>query len=170
MNRPVPIKPTAGQESVWDYPRPPRLELSPKHIEIICAGIKIADSSRTFRVLETSQPPVYYIPLADVKRSVLELAEGTSYCEWKGAASYYSLRIGGHFVPEAAWYYPEPSKAFHAIKHHVAFYASKVMLLEDDGCFVAGERVVSQPGEFYGGWITGDVVGPFKGEPGSRGW
>ena len=170
MNPPVPIKPTAGQESVWDYPRPPRLELSPKNIEIICAGIKIADSSRAFRVLETSHPPVYYIPLSDVKRSVLELAEGTSYCEWKGEARYYSLRIGGHFVPEAAWYYPEPSKAFHAIKHHVAFYPSKVVLLEGDGCFVAGERVVSQPGEFYGGWITGGVVGPFKGEPGSRGW
>jgi uncharacterized protein (DUF427 family) len=170
MNRPVPIKPAAGQESVWDYPRPPRLELSHKHIEIICAGVKIADSSRAFRVLETSHPPVYYIPLADIKRSNLELTNGTSFCEWKGAASYYSVRIGQHFVPEAAWYYPEPSKAFHAIKHHVAFYAARMNLLEGDGCFVDGERVVPQPGEFYGGWITSDIVGPFKGEPGSRGW
>jgi uncharacterized protein (DUF427 family) len=170
MNYPVSIKPVAGQESVWDYPRPPRLEPSSKRIEIICAGVKIADSRRAFRVLETSHPPVYYIPLADIKRSNLELADGSSFCEWKGAASYYSVRIGQHFIPEAAWYYPEPSKAFHAIKHHVAFYAARVMLLEGDGCFVDGEQVVPQPGNFYGGWITSDIVGPFKGEAGTWGW
>jgi uncharacterized protein (DUF427 family) len=170
MNRPVPIKPTKDQESVWDYPRPPRLELSQKHIEIICAGVKIADSRRAFRMLETSHPPVYYIPLVDIKGSTLELVNGTSFCEWKGTASYYNLRIGQLVEPKAAWYYPEPSKAFQAIKHHVAFYASRMKWFEGDGCFVDGERVVPQPGEFYGGWITSDVVGPFKGEPGSRGW
>jgi uncharacterized protein (DUF427 family) len=158
MNRPVPIKPAQGQESVWDYPRPPRLEPSLKHIEIICAGINIADSRRAFRVLETSHPPVYYIPPSDIQSSVLELTSGSSFCEWKGAARYYNLRLGQHSVLEAAWFYPEPSKLFLPIKNHLAFYAARVALLEGDGCFVDGERVVPQPGSFYGGWITSDIV------------
>ncbi len=166
----APVKPAKGQESVWDYPRPPRLESSHKHIEIICAGVKIVDSSRAFRVLETSHPPVFYIPPGDIESSVLELASGSSFCEWKGAAGYYKLRIGTHVVPEVAWFYPEPSQSFAAIKDHVAFYAARVALLEGDGCFVNGERVVPQPGNFYGGWITSDIVGPFKGETGTWGW
>ena len=170
MNRPVPIKPAKDQESVWDYPRPPRLEPSSKRIEIISAGVNIVDSSRAFRVLETSHPPVFYIPVVDIKASYLELATGSSFCEWKGAASYYNLRIGAHFVPEVAWFYPEPSQTFATIKDHVAFYASRIQLLESDGCFVNGERVVPQPGNFYGGWITNDIVGPFKGKVGSMGW
>jgi uncharacterized protein (DUF427 family) len=170
MNRPVPVKPAQGQESVWDYPRPPRLEPSSKRIEIISAGVKIVDSTRAFRVLETSHPPVFYIPFIDIKAGHLELAQGSSFCEWKGAAGYYNLRIGTHFVPEVAWSYPKPSPAFAAIKDHVAFYAARVALLADDGCFVDGERVVPQPGNFYGGWITSDIVGPFKGEAGTWGW
>lgn len=170
MNRPTPIKPAQSQESVWDYPRPPRLEPSSKRIEIIAAGVKIVDSSRAFRVLETSHPPVYYISPNDIASSVLELAQGSSFCEWKGAARYYNLRVGQHSVLEAAWYYPEPSPAFSAIKDHVAFYAARVVLQGGDGCFVNGERVVPQPGNFYGGWITSDIVGPFKGETGTWGW
>jgi uncharacterized protein (DUF427 family) len=170
MNRPVPVKPDKDQESVWDYPRPPRLEPSLKRIEIICAGVKIVDSSRAFRVLETSHPPVYYIPVIDIQSSILELAHGSSFCEWKGAAKYYNLRVEQHLVLEAAWFYSDPSKPFLPIKDHVAFYAARVALFEGDGCFVNDERVVPQPGGFYGGWITSDIVGPFKGNAGTRGW
>lgn len=167
---PKPIKPEAGQESVWDYPRPPRLEATEKHLEIVVNGVKIADTRRAFRVLETSHPPVYYIPPEDMKREHLEPSVNSSFCEWKGGAAYFTVRVGNAVVRDAAWYYTNPSPGFFPIRNFVAFYAARMRVLEGDGCFVDGERVRPQPGDFYGGWITTDVVGPFKGQPGSSGW
>lgn len=163
--RPTPVKPGPGQESVWDYPRPPRLELTGKHIEIIFNGVKIADTRRAYRILETSHPPVYYIPPDDIKMEYLKPAGGGSWCEWKRQASYYTVEVDGRRAERVAWTYPNPTRSFAALKEYVAFYAAPM-----DVCYVAGEVVVPQPGNFYGGWITSDVVGPFKGEPGTMGW
>lgn len=163
--RPTPIKPGPGQESVWDYPRPPRLELTDRYIQIIFNGIVIADTRRAFRVLETSHPPVYYIPPKDIRMEYLAAGAGRSFCEWKGEARYYTVEVDGRRAENVGWYYPRPTPDFVAIKDHVAFYAAPM-----DACLVDGERARPQPGNFYGGWITNDVVGPFKGEPGSMGW
>jgi uncharacterized protein (DUF427 family) len=165
MRRPQPINPEPGQESVWDYPRPPRLEPASNRIQIILDGVVIADTQHAQRVLETSHPPVYYIPPEDVRMEYLHPSRQRSFCEWKGAASYYTLTVGERTVPDAAWYYPDPTPGFAAIKDHLAFYPSKM-----DECLVDGERVQSQPGDFYGGWITNNIVGPFKGDPGTWGW
>jgi uncharacterized protein (DUF427 family) len=159
------IEPGPGQESVWDYPRPPRLEESSKPIQVVLNGVVIADTYRAKRILETSHPPVYYIPLEDVKREHLIPAKHSSYCEWKGAASYYTVRVGDRIVPEGAWYYKQPTPPYEAIANYVAFYPGKM-----DACYVDGERVQAQEGDFYGGWITKEVVGPFKGGAGTRGW
>jgi len=159
------IEPGPGQESVWDYPRPPRLEPTPKRILIKTAGITIADSTDAWRVLETSHPPVYYIPPEDVRMDCLIGSRGTTYCEWKGRASYYDLVLPDIRVDSAAWYYPDPVEAFESIRGHLAFYPSKM-----DECRVDGELVRAQAGDFYGGWITSDIVGPFKGEPGTGFW
>jgi uncharacterized protein (DUF427 family) len=159
------ITPGPGQESVWDYPRPPGLEPTTKRIRVIHNGQLVADSTRAYRVLETSHPPVYYIPFDDVKAQYIEPSARSSYCEWKGRARYHTLRVGDRVVPDAAWSYPEPSPAFAAIRGHLAFYADRV-----DECRVDDEVVKPQPGQFYGGWITSDIVGPFKGEPGTMGW
>ena len=159
------IKPEPGQESVWDYPRPPRLENCAKRIRVIADGLIIADSTNTKRVLETSHPPVYYIPPDDIKTEYLMPTDGGSFCEWKGAARYYSIAIPGKTIEKAAWYYPNPSSRFAEIEGYVAFYPSKV-----EACFVDEEKVVAQEGDFYGGWITSDIVGPFKGAPGTYGW
>jgi uncharacterized protein (DUF427 family) len=159
------IVPGPGQESVWDYPRPPRLERSSKHVRVVFNGETIADSHRALRVLETSHPPVYYIPLGDVTAENLAPTDRSTFCEWKGAARYFTLVAGDERAIDAAWYYPDPSPAFAAIKDCVAFYPSRV-----EACYVDGERVESQAGDFYGGWITRDIVGPFKGEPGTWGW
>ncbi len=165
MNKPKPIKPRSGQESVWDYPRPPRLERSSKRLQVIYNDILVADSNRAWRVLETSHPPVYYIPPNDINQSYLRPARGTSYCEWKGKASYYDVIVNEKIAPRAAWDYAQPTAAFYSIKDHVAFYAWAM-----DACLVNGEKARPQPGNFYGGWITDDVIGPFKGGPDSRGW
>ncbi|HKH75804.1 MAG TPA: DUF427 domain-containing protein [Rubrobacteraceae bacterium] len=159
------VEPGPGQESVWDYPRPPRMEDSDKRVEIVFGGVRIADTTRAKRVLETSHPPVYYVPEADVRVEHLRLAGGASFCEWKGAARYYDVSAGGRTERRAVWFYPHPVPAYADLKDHLAFYPSRM-----DACYVAGERVRSQEGDFYGGWITGDVVGPFKGAPGTRGW
>jgi uncharacterized protein (DUF427 family) len=161
-NKQVPL---AGQESVWDYPRPPRLERTTKRIVIEFGGQQIADSTGAYRVLETSHPPVYYIPPEDIKIEFLQPVAGSSFCEWKGGARYCSVVVGDLSAEKAAWYYANPTQRFESIKNYVAFYAQKM-----DRCFVDGEVVIPQPGEFYGGWITKDIVGPFKGEPGSEGW
>lgn len=162
---PTPIQPRPGQESVWDYPRPPRLERTAKRLRVVFGGVTIADTTHGWRVLETSHPPVYYFPPEDILPDVLLPSPRTSYCEWKGAAQYHTVRVGQRIAPDAAWSYPNPTAAFAPIAGHVAFYA-RVM----DACYVDDERVIPQPGEFYGGWITSDVVGPFKGVPGSWGW
>ena len=157
--------PGPGQESVWDYPRPPRLEAVARRLRVEFAGRTIADSVAAYRVLETSHPPVYYLPPGDVDRDVLFPASGESFCEFKGRAIYFDLVVGERRAVEAAWAYPLPTRAFAPLAHHLAFYASRV-----DACYVDDERVAAQAGDFYGGWITHDVVGPFKGEPGTLGW
>lgn len=163
--RPTPIKPGPGQESVWDYPRPPRLEQTSKRIEIVFNGQTIADSRAAYRVLETSHPPVYYIPPADIVMACLIPVNGGSWCEWKGQASYYTVEVEGRRAERVAWTYHRPTAAFTPLKDHIAFYAAPM-----DACYVDGERVKPQPGNFYGGWVTSDIVGPFKGEPGTMGW
>lgn len=159
------IEPKAGQESVWDYPRPPRLELTNKHLKIVFNGEIIAETTRGFRVLETSHPPVFYFPPEDVRTEFLTAADGSSFCEWKGRAGYYDLRVGENHVKNAAWFYSNPSERFAEIKDFIAFYPSKM-----DACFVDGELVRSQESDFYGGWITAEIVGPFKGGAGTFGW
>lgn len=156
---------TPAQESVWDYPRPPRVEPTAKPIRVRLGGEVVAETTRAHRVLETSHPPVYYIPADDVEWAYLYEAAGGTLCEWKGAARYYDVRVGDVVRPRAAWSYPDPEPGYESIRGAVAFYAQLM-----DECTVAGEPVRPQPGGFYGGWITNDVTGPFKGEPGTRGW
>jgi uncharacterized protein (DUF427 family) len=159
------IKPREGQESVWDYPRPPRLERVDKHLKIVFNDIVIAETGRAYRVLETSHPPVYYFPPEDVRMEFVRPAPGSSFCEWKGSAGYYNIEAGEKSVSNAAWFYPDPTAKFTAIKNYLAFYPSKM-----DACYVNDELVQSQEGDFYGGWITKDIVGPFKGGSGTWGW
>jgi uncharacterized protein (DUF427 family) len=159
------IEPGPGQESVWDYPRPPRLEATPKRVRVIFNGIVIAESSRALRILETSHPPTYYIPPEEVRREYLSITQHRSSCEFKGQASYYTLSVRGQISPDAAWFYPAPSPAFIGLKNYIAFYSNRV-----DACFVGDERVQAQIGDYYGGWITNEIVGPFKGGPGTMGW
>lgn len=160
-----PVAPGPGQESVWDYPRPPRLEPVPERIRVVVDGVVVADTVRALRVLETSHPPVYYIPRDDVRADVLRRARGSSVCEWKGEATYWSLQVGDRLIEAAAWSYEAPTPPFEAIRGHLAFYASRV-----DEAWVGDERATAQPGGFYGGWMTSRIVGPVKGEPGSWGW
>ncbi|MDX1764042.1 MAG: DUF427 domain-containing protein [bacterium] len=159
------IEPGPGQESVWDYPRPPRLEAFSGHIQVIFNGRMIADTRKAYRVLETSHPPVYYVPPEDTEMQYLRKSSGASFCEWKGEALYYSVVAGERKAEKAAWYYPAPTKPFVAIADYVAFYPGLM-----DVCTVNDEAVVPQPGGFYGGWITPNIVGPFKGEPGTANW
>ncbi len=154
-------------ESVWDYPRPPRVERSGRLITVVLAGEQIARSSDARRVLETSHPPVYYIPLADIADGVLgpSRARGT-FCEWKGVASYYDVHAGdGRILRAGAWTYPDPAAGFDDLRGTVAFYPALM-----DRCTVDGELVSAQEGDFYGGWITSEITGPFKGAPGTRSW
>lgn len=158
-------EPAAGQESVWDYPRPPRLQNVGERLRVIFTGETIADTVAGFRVLETSHPPVYYIPPGDLDQQYLCTVSGSSWCEFKGRAKYWSLDVNGKRAENAAWSYPQPSPAFADIAGYLAFYASRV-----DECWVGDERVQPQEGDFYGGWITSRIVGPFKGGAGTRGW
>ena len=154
-------------ESVWDYPRPPRLRESRRQLRIVHAGAVIAETTRSLRILETSHPPVFYIPQQDIAMQWLQRSSRRgSFCEFKGVAAYWSLRLPDQpVVPDVAWSYASPSSNYIALKDYLAFYASRV-----DECTVDGERVVAQPGDFYGGWITSHVKGPFKGAPGTMGW
>lgn len=165
MIQPQRIEPGPGQESVWDYPRPPRVERTAQHLRVGFHGVTLAETRRAYRVLETSHPPVYYIPPEDIQMEYLQPTARTSMCEWKGQARYYTVRVGDREARHAAWAYPRPTPAFAAIQDHVAFYAQAM-----DVCTVDGEVVEPQPGGFYGGWITPDIVGPFKGLAGSEGW
>jgi uncharacterized protein (DUF427 family) len=155
------------QESVWDYPRPPRLEATERHLRVVHAGGVVAETRRGMRILETSHPPVYYLPPQDVATRLMRpSARRGTFCEFKGVASYWDLIMEGQpSLPSVAWSYPAPSTAYAALKDYFAFYASMV-----DECWVDAERVLAQPGNFYRGWITSHVKGPFKGSPGTMGW
>jgi len=159
------IQPGPGQESVWDYPRPPRVEASTKRIRVIFNQVLIADSIATQRVLETSHPPVYYIPPADIHGEFLRVTERQSWCEWKGQAVYYTVRVGDKSAVNAAWGYLTPIASYASITGYIAFYPSRI-----DACYVDDELVQAQAGDFYGGWVTREIVGPFKGAPGTMGW
>ncbi|SFE91334.1 Uncharacterized conserved protein, DUF427 family [Blastococcus tunisiensis] len=154
-----------GQESVWDYPRPPSAEVSPKRVVVELGGRVLADTVRAVRVCETSHPPVYYVPREDVADGVLERSTGSSWCEWKGAATYWDAVVDGRRVPAVGWSYEDPTPGFAHLRGAVAFYPDRI-----DRATVDGEQVRPQTGGFYGGWITDEIVGPFKGDPGTRGW
>lgn len=163
--RPQRIEPGPGQESVWDYPRPPALQPVAKRLRVVCGGVTIADTSAAYRVCETSHAPAYYLPPSGLRSDHLVPTEGGSYCEWKGMASYFDVVVGDRIEPRAAWTYLDPTPAFVAITGHVAFYAAQM-----DRCWVDDEEVRPMDGDFYGGWITSELVGPFKGAPGTRHW
>jgi uncharacterized protein (DUF427 family) len=162
---PVPIEPQSGQESVWDYPRPPRVENSSRHLQVWFNGVLIAETRRAKRVLETSHPPTWYIPPEDVRREYLHENEERSWCEWKGLTHYCDVEVHGVRGSSAAWFYHQPTLMYEELRGYIAFYPHKM-----EACYVDGERVTPQAGGFYGGWITKDVVGPFKGDPGTAGW
>jgi uncharacterized protein (DUF427 family) len=157
--------PAPGQESVWDYPRPPLLERTERPLRVTVGGVVVADTRSGWRVLETYHPPVYYFPPEDVDAEYVRAVSGTSFCEWKGASRYWDVVVGSEVRARAAWSYPDPTPRFAPIRDHLAFYAGQM-----DACTVDGERAVPQPGDFYGGWITRAVVGPFKGTPGTGHW
>lgn len=159
------IKPMADQESVWDYPRPPRVEPCGSQIRIVCGDLTIAETNQSLRVLETSHPPVYYLPPESIRMDLMRASDHGSFCEWKGHAHYYTLTLPDRLIRNAAWSYRSPTDRFMPIAGYLAYYPSKM-----DACYVDGERVQSQDGDFYGGWITKNIVGPFKGGPGTLGW
>lgn len=161
------VAPGPGQVSVWDFPRPPRLTHDSREVVIRWGNAEVARTRQAVRVLETAHPPSFYIPWADVNRALLQPARGSSFCEWKGPASYWSLvnaANGALTLPGVAWSYPTPLAGAEALADCVAFYPT------DLDCSVGGEKVTPQPGGFYGGWVTPELVGPFKGEAGSQGW
>lgn len=157
-------EPKEGEESVWDYPRPPITDPDSRHILVKAEGGTLAETDRAVRVLETASPPTFYIPPDDINRDLLEKASGTSFCEWKGRASYWNVTVDGHNITKAAWSYHNPSERFKEIDGYFSFYPALV------DCYVDGENVIPQPGGFYGGWVTSEIVGPVKGEPGTGGW
>jgi uncharacterized protein (DUF427 family) len=159
------VEPGPGQESVWDYPRPPALVPCDHHVVVRFGGEVVADTTSALRVLETSQPPSYYLPAADVRTDLLRPVERTTFCEWKGHAAYWTLDTGTARAEAAVWSYPDPTPPFAGLVDHFAFYAQQM-----DECTVDGEVVDPNEGSFYGGWITSKVVGPFKGGPGTQGW
>ena len=165
MRRPEPDPIRPGEESVWDYPRPPRVESVLERITIRLGGVVIADTADAVRVLETSHPPVYYLPIGAFAEGALVPAEGSSFCEFKGAAAYFDVHGGTQVVRRAAWTYPRPERGYEQLANRVAVYAGDM-----DACTVGDEQVTPQPGRFYGGWITSRIRGPFKGVPGSLGW
>ncbi|MEO7386969.1 MAG: DUF427 domain-containing protein [Gammaproteobacteria bacterium] len=164
-NRPAfALPPAAGQESVWDYPRPPRLKPDTRRVEVWHGTQRIADTTRAWRVLETASPPTFYLPGDDVTMALLRSISDSSFCEWKGAATYFALADGGAPGQTVAWSYPRPTAAFAGIAGFLSFYPGRLQ------CRVAGEIVRPQPGGFYGGWVTDEILGPFKGEPGTGHW
>ena len=167
VERPPWAEPTAaGQESVWDYPRPPRLAPDRRHVVVRFGETVIADTRGAIRVLETASPPTVYLPPTDIAREHLRQAPGSSGCEWKGLASYRTVRSeDGRVAEQAAWSYEKPFAEFEAIRGYVSFYPAQL------DCFIDGEAVHPQGGGFYGGWVTSEIVGPWKGDAaGSAGW
>jgi len=163
--RPTPDPALPGQESVWAYPRPACAEATSRHLEIVHKGVVIADTRAAIRTLETSHPPSYYVPPTDIAMARLKRTARRSFCEWKGAAIYFDVVVGSETLRDVAWSYPDPTATFAALKDYIAFYPAPF-----EACRIDGEQVRSQPGGFYGGWITGDLAGPFKGGPGSNFW
>ncbi len=162
---PKPIAPGPGQESVWDYPRPAIAEPTGATLSVRFAGRVIAETARGVRTLETSHPPTYYFPPDDVATERLQPGGHRSHCEWKGEARYFDLLVDGHSAANAAWTYSTPTPKFEILRGYIAFYPGLM-----EACLVNGERAEPQPGGFYGGWVTRQVTGPFKGGPGSWGW
>jgi uncharacterized protein (DUF427 family) len=150
---------------VWDYPRPPRIEATTRHVVVEFAGATVADSRRALRVLETAGAPCIYLPNDDVRMDLLGGTETSTFCEWKGTASYFDVTVGDRVARDAAWTYRRPTAGYELLRDHVAFYPGRV-----DSCFLDGEPVRPQPGSYYGGWVTNDIVGPFKGEEGTADW
>ncbi|RYF33442.1 MAG: DUF427 domain-containing protein [Comamonadaceae bacterium] len=161
---PFAIAPRPGQESVWDYPRPPRLAPDPREVIVRFGDVEIARTRHALRVLETASPPTFYLPVRDIRMEHLVPADGSSHCEWKGDAGYWSVVANGQRLDRVAWSYPEPFDEFAGLRDHIAFYPQPL------DCRVDGVHVLPQPGRFYAGWITPELVGPFKGEAGSQGW
>jgi uncharacterized protein (DUF427 family) len=161
----TPLDVKDGQESVWDYPRPPRCEKVSKRVVVTFGGHVIVDTTDAIRVLETSHPPAYYLPISAFSAGVLVPTEGSSFCEFKGRASYFDVVSDDDVAVKAAWSYPDPSRGFDVLADRVSLYPGKM-----DRCEIDGEVVVAQEGDFYGGWITSNIVGPFKGAPGTWGW
>ena len=157
-------EPGPGQESVWDYPRPPRIEPDARRVRVTYEGAVLAESGATLRVLETASPPVFYIPPDDVDLTRLRRECGGSLCEWKGIATYWSVVGTEATLSNVGWSYDTPFPAFEPIRGYLSFYPAALV------CHVGDELVRPQPGGFYGGWVTSEVVGPFKGEPGTGGW
>jgi uncharacterized protein (DUF427 family) len=159
------IEPGPGQESVWDYPRPPAIERVTQRLRVELNGRTIADTTDGWRILETSQPPTYYFPPSDVDMSTLIPSASRTFCEWKGEARYWTAVVEDREVDDIGWSYDSPNDAYAAIAGYLGFYPQRA-----DACFVDDERVTPMDGDFYGGWITGNIVGPFKGGPGTAGW
>jgi uncharacterized protein (DUF427 family) len=151
-------------ESVWDYPRPPKVVPCERRVRVLHGGVTVAESDRALRVLETASPPTIYIPPQGVRTELLQPTEGHTVCEWKGDASYFDVVSEDGRAERAAWTYRDPKQPYAELRDHLAFYAGRVE------CYLDDERVRPQPGEFYGGWVTEEIEGPLKGEPGSEGW
>ncbi len=157
--------PQLQPESVWEYPRPPIIEPTSLYLRVYFGGLLLAETKKAFRVIETSHPPVYYFPPEDVQMNYLYPSSRRTFCEWKGQACYYTIKTPDKEVRNAAWYYPHPNPGYSSITNYIAFYPQLM-----DQCFVEDELVKPQPGNFYGGWITSNLIGPFKGEAGSDHW
>ncbi|MEL7028993.1 MAG: DUF427 domain-containing protein, partial [Pseudomonadota bacterium] len=162
--------PKPGQTSVWDFPRPPAVQSVPQPLKVVQAGVTVAETTRGFRIAETAGAPAYYFPPEDVRMDLLRPSgDGTSICEWKGAAAYYDLIVEGGEAAQAAFSYPDPfddlGQGYDRIAGWIAFYASRT-----EACFVGDEQVRPQPGGFYAGWVTNELAGPIKGAPGTEGW
>ena len=158
-------EPGPGQESVWDYPRPPGVEPVKEPARLEIGGLVLAESRRALRVLETASAPAVYLPEADVEMSHLEPGSRGGVCEWKGPWVFWAVRVGERFVPRAAWSYTHPWPGYEALAGHLGFYPGPM-----DACWLGEQRVEPQPGGFYAGWVTPEIVGPIKGGPGTGGW
>ena len=161
---PFATEPASGQESVWDYPRPPLMVPDRRLVEVRVGELLIAQTRGAIRVLETASPPSFYLPPEDVRTELLQPVGGHSFCEWKGRASYFDVTAPSCVIAQAAWSYEQPLEAFARLADHIGFYPGRI------ACYVDGQSVRPQAGGFYGGWVTDEVVGPSKGEAGTGGW
>ena len=158
-------EPGSGRESVWDFPRPPRIEPEPRRVRVEHGGVVIAESRAALRVLETAGAPAFYLPVADVDEALLAANFEESFCEWKGRARHFDVRVSGAPALDAAWSYPDPCPEFESLRDWLAFHPGRL-----DGCWLGDVRAAPQPGGYYGGWVTPDLAGPIKGGPGTGSW